>query len=115
MPQCAEVTAAGRFNRKPRSDKVCMSVSPLTSSKARGREAHRAIVRRVGCAYTKVSRGRSGSLLIFSSFISFIISLVAAALYVAVNNLEPNRSHASALKILIITLAVVAILAHLIG
>jgi hypothetical protein len=36
--------------------------------------------------------------------------LVAAALYVAVNNLEPNRSHASALKILIITLAVVAIL-----
>jgi hypothetical protein len=29
--------------------------------------------------------------------------LVAAALYVAVNNLEPNRRHASALKILIVT------------
>jgi hypothetical protein len=39
--------------------------------------------------------------------------LVAAVLYVAVNNLEPNRRYASALKILIITLAVVAFLAHL--
>jgi hypothetical protein len=57
MPQRAEVTAAGLFNRKPRSDKVRMSVSPLTSSKARGQEAGRAIVRRVGCAYTKVLTG----------------------------------------------------------
>ena len=44
----------------------------------------------------------------------FIICSVAAVLYVAVNNLEPNRRYASALKILIITLAVVAFLAHLI-
>jgi hypothetical protein len=34
-------------------------------------------------------------------------------LYVAVNNLEPNRRDATALKILIIGLAGVAILAHL--
>jgi hypothetical protein len=54
---------------------------------------------------------RSGSLLILSLY-NILICLVAAALYVAVNKLEPNRSHASALKILIITLAVVAILAH---
>jgi hypothetical protein len=39
--------------------------------------------------------------------------LVAAVLYVAVNNIEPNRRHATALKLLIIALAVVAILAHL--
>ena len=44
---------------------------------------------------------------------SFIICLVAAVLYVAVNNLESNRRYASALKILIITLAVVVLLAHL--
>jgi hypothetical protein len=39
--------------------------------------------------------------------------LIAAVLYVAVNKLEPNRRQASALKVLIIALAVVAILAHL--
>jgi hypothetical protein len=55
---------------------------------------------------------RSGSLLILSLY-NILICLVAAALYVAVNKLEPNRHHASALKALIIALAVVAILAHL--
>jgi hypothetical protein len=39
--------------------------------------------------------------------------LVAAMLYVAVNNLEPDRREATALKILIIGLAGAAILAHL--
>jgi len=50
----------------------------------------------------------SGSLLIFGLY-SFIICLVAALLYVAVNNLEPNRREATALKILIIGLAGAAI------
>ena len=54
----------------------------------------------------------SGSLLILGLY-SLIISLVAAVLYVAVNNLEPDRREATALKILIIGLAGVAILAHL--
>jgi hypothetical protein len=36
-------------------------------------------------------------------------------LYVAVNNLEPNRRHAFVLKVLIITLALAAILTHLMG
>jgi hypothetical protein len=49
------------------------------------------------------------------SLYSFIICLVAAVLYVAVNKIEPNNRVASALKFLIITLAVGAILAHLIG
>jgi hypothetical protein len=44
-----------------------------------------------------------------------IICLLAAVLYVAVNHLEPDRREATALKILIIGLAGVAILAHLIG
>jgi hypothetical protein len=57
-------------------------------------------------------RDGGGSLLILSLY-TIIICLVAAVLYVAVNNLEPNRRYASALKILIITLAVVAFLAHL--
>jgi hypothetical protein len=39
--------------------------------------------------------------------------LVAAVLYVAVNNIEPNRRHAAGLKILIIGTAGAAILAHL--
>jgi hypothetical protein len=47
------------------------------------------------------------------SLYGLIVCLVAAVLYVAVNNLEPDRRYASALKILIITLAVVAFLAHL--
>jgi hypothetical protein len=66
-----------------------------------------------GC-YVSHTRKRDGgrSLLILSLY-SFMICLVAAVLYVAVNNLEPNRRYASALKILIITLAVVAFLAHL--
>jgi len=38
--------------------------------------------------------------------------LAAAVLYVAVNNLEHNCRQASALKVLIVTLALVAILAH---
>jgi hypothetical protein len=54
----------------------------------------------------------SGSLLILGLY-SLVICLVAAMLYVAVNNLEPNRREATALKILIIGLAVAAILAHL--
>jgi len=56
----------------------------------------------------------SGSLLILGLY-SLIISLVAAVLYVAVNNLEPNRRHAFVLKVLIITLALAAILTHLMG
>jgi hypothetical protein len=65
--------------------------------------------------HTPVTTGKrdgGGSLLILSLY-GFIICLVAAVLYVAVNNLEPNRRYASALKIVIITLAVVAFLAHL--
>jgi len=46
------------------------------------------------------------------SLYNVIICMVAAVLYVAVNNVEPNRRHATALKVSIITLAVVAILAH---
>jgi hypothetical protein len=37
------------------------------------------------------------------SFYSFMICLVAVVLYGAVNKLEPNRRHASVLKILIVT------------
>jgi hypothetical protein len=55
---------------------------------------------------------RSGTLLILSLY-NIFICLVAALLYVAVNKLETNRRHASALKALIITMALVAILAHL--
>jgi len=44
---------------------------------------------------------------------SFIICLVAAMLYVAVNDIEPNRRHATALKALIIVLAVLAIVSRL--
>jgi hypothetical protein len=54
----------------------------------------------------------SGSLLIFGLY-SLVICLVAAVLYVAVNNLEPDRREATALKILIIGLAGAAILAQL--
>jgi hypothetical protein len=54
--------------------------------------------------------GLAGAIL---SLYGFIICLVAVVLYVAVNNLESNRRYASALKILIITLAVLAFLAHL--
>lgn len=43
----------------------------------------------------------------------FIIYLVAAALFVAVNNLEPNRREADTLKLLIIGLAGAAVLSHL--
>jgi hypothetical protein len=55
---------------------------------------------------------RSGSLPIVSLY-SFIICLVAAVLYVAVNAHEPSRRVAFALKVLIVTLAVAAILGHL--
>jgi hypothetical protein len=54
-----------------------------------------------------------GSLLILGLY-SFIICLVAAVLYVAVNNLEPNRRHAFVLKVLIVILAGAAILTHLV-
>jgi hypothetical protein len=54
----------------------------------------------------------SGSLLILGLY-SLVICFVAAVLYVAVNDLEPNRREATALKILIIGLAGAAILAHL--
>jgi hypothetical protein len=57
-------------------------------------------------------RLRSGSLLILSLY-NILICLVAAVLYVAVNKLEPNHRHASALKTMIIALAIVAVLAHL--
>ena len=39
----------------------------------------------------------------------FGISFVAAMLFVAVNNVEPNRRYASALKLLIIFVSVAAI------
>jgi hypothetical protein len=48
------------------------------------------------------------------SLYSFIICLVAAMLYVAVNNVEPNRREATTLKLLIIGLAGAAILTHLV-
>jgi hypothetical protein len=47
------------------------------------------------------------------SLYNLIICLVAAALYVAVNKIEPNRRAATALKLAIVILAVAAILAHL--
>jgi len=46
------------------------------------------------------------------SLYSFIICLVAATLYVAVNKLEPNPRLETALKLLIISLAGAAILAY---
>jgi hypothetical protein len=55
---------------------------------------------------------RSGSLPVFSVY-SFIICVVAAVLYVAVNAYEPSRRVAAVLKILIVTLAVAAIVGHL--
>jgi hypothetical protein len=39
----------------------------------------------------------------------FVISNVAAMLFVAVNNIEPNRRYASALKFLIVVVSVAAI------
>jgi len=47
------------------------------------------------------------------SLYNIVICLVAAVLYVAVNNTEPNQHAATALKALIIALTVVTILAHL--
>jgi small neutral amino acid transporter SnatA (MarC family) len=47
------------------------------------------------------------------SLYNILICLVAAVLYAAVNNFEPNSRHASVLKALITALAVAAILAHL--
>jgi len=44
---------------------------------------------------------------------SFFISLAAAVLFVGVNNVEPNPRVAYALKLLIVSLAGAAILAHL--
>ena len=54
------------------------------------------------------------ALLILGLYTS-IICMAAAVLYAAVNNVEPNRRHATALKVLIITLALAATLAHLMG
>jgi hypothetical protein len=56
--------------------------------------------------------GWSGSLLILGLY-NFVVCLVAAVLFVVVNNLEPNRRLASALKIAIVAVAVAAILAQL--
>ena len=47
------------------------------------------------------------------SLYNFVVCLVAAVLFVVVNNLEPNRRLASVLKIAIIAVAFAAILAHL--
>ena len=49
----------------------------------------------------------SDSLLILSLY-NFTICVVAAALYVVVNELEPNRRLASALRIVIVAVAVAA-------
>jgi hypothetical protein len=46
-------------------------------------------------------------------FYSLAICVVAAVLYVAVNEHEPSRRVASALKFLIVILAVAAIVGHL--
>jgi hypothetical protein len=62
---------------------------------------------------TRVERGAEALLIL--SLYNILICLVAAVLYVAVNNLEPNRRHAFALKVAIIALAVAAILSHLMG
>jgi hypothetical protein len=48
------------------------------------------------------------------SLYNILICSVAAVLYAAVNNLEPNRRHASVLKLLIVILAGVTILTHLV-
>ena len=47
------------------------------------------------------------------SLYNVVICAVAAVLYVAVNKHEPSRRIASALKVLIVTLAVAAIVRHL--
>ena len=47
------------------------------------------------------------------SLYNLVICVVAAVLYVAVNKHEPSRRIASALKVLIVTLAVAAIVRHL--
>jgi hypothetical protein len=44
---------------------------------------------------------------------SVVICLIAAVLYVAVNKHEPNRRVAAALKFLIVTWAIAAIVGHL--
>ncbi len=47
-------------------------------------------------------------------FYSAVICVIAAVLFVAVNEHEPSRRVASALKVLIVTLAVAAIVGHLV-
>jgi hypothetical protein len=54
----------------------------------------------------------SDCLLILSLY-NLIICSVAAVLYVVVNEFEPNRRLASALKLVIVAVAVAAILGHL--
>ena len=44
---------------------------------------------------------------------SVVIYMIAAVLYVAVNKHEPNRRVAAALKFLIVTCAIAAIVGHL--
>jgi hypothetical protein len=51
--------------------------------------------------------------MVILSLYNLIICVVAAVLFVAVNAHEPSRRVASALKVLIVTLAVAAILGHL--
>jgi hypothetical protein len=46
-------------------------------------------------------------------FYTFVICVIAAVLHVAVDTHEPSRRVASALKFLIITFAVAAIIGHL--
>ncbi len=48
-------------------------------------------------------------------FYSAVICVIAAVLFVAVNEHEPSRRVASALKVLIVTLAVAAIVGHLVS
>jgi hypothetical protein len=62
--------------------------------------------------FALLARARLTQMLILSLY-NFIICLVAAVLYVAVNKVEPNSRHAAGQKILIIGVAGAAILAHL--
>lgn len=60
----------------------------------------------------RFSPGRLTCHMFILSLYSFIIGLVAAVLYAAVNKVEPNPRDATSLSLLIIGLAGAAILAH---
>jgi hypothetical protein len=96
-------TRAGRARKSVERRTVARLLSPTAAA---------APLSRRGLKRIDARRRRSGSLLILSLY-NIIICLVATTLYVAVDNLEPNRRYASVLKILIVTLAFLAILAHL--